>query len=264
MKRSGGGRIFIILGLVLAVISGIGVFYLLLTTQPPPQQVQTTKLVVSFQQIPGRSEISPDQIGQVDWPQTVPTPLGAFAEPTEVVGKLAKNPIYPGQSINSDMLISKADAEAQHSNAALIIEKGQIAVAIGVGLQSSVAEALQAGDRVDLIVTYNVDTSNPLPGQTNAQYGVSQKTLENVLVLQVGPWPRDIGEQSSQGGGSVNVITLQMPEQDAVALAQIQSSASSYTFVLRSANDEQIFTTEPVTIEYINKRFNFKIPGLGE
>ncbi|MDL1895720.1 Flp pilus assembly protein CpaB [Anaerolineae bacterium CFX7] len=264
MKRSGGGRIFIILGFLLAFISGIGVFYLLATAEPQAVPVQTSKLVVSFQQIPGRSEISPDQIGQVEWPQTVPTPLGAFAEPTEVVGKIARNPIFPGQTINSDMVISKDDAEAQHSNAALIIEKGQVAIAIGVGLDSSVAEALQAGDRVDLIVTYNVELQNPLAGRNNAQYSMSQKTLENVLILQVGPWPREIGEQSSQGGGPVNALTLQMTEQDAVALRHIQNTASDYAFVLRAANDEQIFTTEPVTIEYLNKRFNFQIPGLGQ
>lgn len=264
MKRSGSGRIFVLLGIVLALISGAGVFYVLATAVPPPQVVQTTPLVVAFQQIPGRSEISPDQIGQVEWPQTIPTPIGAYADTTEVVGQIAKNPIYPGQTINQEMVIAKGTAEAQHSNAALIIEKGQVAVAIGVGLDSSVAEAVQAGDRVDLIVTYNVDVQSLLPGQNNVQYNVSQKTLENVLILQVGPWPREVGEQSSQGGGPISVITLQMPEQDAVALRHIQNTATSYAFVLRAANDEQIFTTEPVTIEYLNKRFNFGIPGLGQ
>ncbi len=262
MKRSGSGRIFVLLGLVLALISGVGVFYVLATAEPQATPVQTTQLVVSFQQIPGRSEISPDQIGQVEWPQTVPTPTGAFGTTADVVGKIAKNPIYPGQTINTDMVISKGDAEAQHSNAALIIEKGQVAVAIGVGLDSSVAEALQAGDRIDLIVTYNAQIQNAIQG--SSQYEVSQKTLENVLVLQVGPWPRQVGEQSSQGGGSVNVLTLQMTEQDAIALRHLQNTASSYTFVLRAANDEQIFTTEPVTLEYLNKRFNFNIPGLGQ
>jgi pilus assembly protein CpaB len=263
MKRS-GGRIFIILGFVLALISGAGVFYVLLTVQPQATPVATTKLVVSFQQIPARSEISADQIGQVDWPQTLPTPIGAFAEPTEVVGQLSKNPIYPGQPIINEMIIPKGSAEAQHSNASLIMEKGQVAVALPVTLSTNVAEAIQAGDRVDIIVTYNVDVQNTTAGQTTTAYNVSQKTLENVLVLQVGPWPRQVGEQSSQGGGAVNVITVQLPEQDAIALRQIQDTAATYSLALRAANDDQIFTTEPVTIEYLNKRFNFQIPGMGQ
>lgn len=266
MKRSSGGRIFIIFGLVLALISGAAVFYLLLTTQPQAPTVQTTKLVVSFQQIPGRSEISADQLGQVDWPQTIPTPLGAFAEPTQVIGQLARNPIYAGVPIVSDMVIDKNSDEARHSNAALIIERGQVAVALPVSLSTNVAEAIQAGDRVDIIVTYNVTLENIVPGQAQqAQaYNVSQKTLENVLILQVGPWPSAGSEPSSEGGGTTNVITVQIPEQDAVALRHIADTASTYSLALRAANDDQIFTTEPVTIEYLNKRFNFQIPGLGQ
>ena len=163
------------------------------------------------------------------------------------------------------MVISKGDVEAQHSNAALLLEPGQVAVAIGVALGSSVAEAIQPGDRVDLVVTYNVELQNPISNTGNGAYVVTNKTLENVLVLEVGPWPRDVGEQSSnQGGGAVNIVTLQMVEQDALTLKHIENSAASYAFVLRAANDEQIFTTEPVTIEYLNKRFNLNIPGLGQ
>ena len=269
MKRSnsGGGRIFIILGLVLALISGLGVFYVLVTASPQAEPVPTTKLVVSFQQIPARSEISADQIGQMDWPQTIPTPLGAYAEPTQVIGQLAKNPIYPGQPVIADMVISKSDTEARHSNASLILEKGQVAVALPVSVSIDVAEAIQTGDRVDILVTYNIEVKDKTDAQNSTAYIVSQKTLENVLILQVGPWPRDIGEQSAQssgGGGAITVITVQLPEQDAVVLRNIQDTATTYSLALRAANDEQIFTTEPVTIEYLNKRFNFNIPGMGQ
>ncbi len=261
----GGGRIFVILGIVLALIAGVAVFIVLAQAEPQPVEVPTTKVVVAFQQVASRTEISAEQVGEVEWPLRVPTPIGAFERPADVVGKLSKQPIYAGQPIITDMVISKEDAEAQHSNAALILEKGQIAVAIGVSPSSNVAEALQAGDRVDLLVTYNVEVQNPVTNQGTGTYIVTQKTLENVLILQVGPWPRDVGEQSSsQGGGAVNIITLQMVEQDAIALKHMENTVSSYAFVLRAANDDQIFTTEPVTIEYLNKRFNFNIPGLGQ
>lgn len=261
MRR--GGRIFIILGLALALIAGAGVFYVLATAEPPPAVEPRVPLVVAVQQIPWRSEISPDRIQSVDWPQSIPTPIGAFARPADVVGKLSLVPIYPGQPIVNEMVISKDDAEARHSNAALILEKGSVAVSFGVTLSSDVAEAIQAGDRVDLLVMYNAQLENPING--SQQYQVSQKTLENVLVLQVGPWPRDVGEQSSsQGGGSVGIVTLQLTEQDALALKHMEVTAASYAFVLRAANDEEIFTTEPVTLEYLNKRFNFNIPGLGQ
>lgn len=264
MKRS-GGRIFVIIGLVLAIISGVGVFVVLATAEPQAAPIQTSPVVVSFQQIAERTEISPDQVGQVAWPQTIPTPIGAYSAPSDVVGKLAKYPIYTGQSINNEMVISKSDAEARHSNASLILDKGQVAVAFPVSVDSSVAEAIQVGDRVDLIVTYSVSPQTTTAAQNNGPYNFTQKTLENILILQVGPWPRAVGEQSSsQGGGSASTVTFQLTEQDALTLKQIEGSATSYAFVLRAANDDQIFTTEPVTLEYLNKRFNFNIPGMGQ
>lgn len=262
MRR--GGRIFIILGIILALIAGVGVFYVLATAEPQPVQVPTTSLVVAFQQVPSRSEISADQIGQVSWPAQVPTPTGAFANPADVIGQLSLVPIYPGQPIIDEMVIAKGDAEAQHSNAALILEKGTGAVAFGVTLNSNVAEAIQPGDRVDLLVKY--DTPIELPTVQGLQYSVSQKTLENILILQVGPWPQQGQETSTESGrgGGVSIVTFQMTEQDALTLKHIETTASNVSLVLRAANDDEIFPTEPVTLEYLNKRFNFNIPGLAK
>jgi Flp pilus assembly protein CpaB len=263
MRR--GGRIFIILGLILALIAGAGVFYVLATAEPQPLETPKTALIVAVQNIPSRSEVSADRIQSVDWPLSIPTPIGAYASPSEVVGQLSLVPIYPGQPIVDAMVISKEDAEARHSNAALILERGQVAVAFGVTLSSNVAEAIQAGDRVDLLVTLSPQIEQA--GSTGPIV-VSQKTLENILILQVGPWPADVGEEASSegggGGGASSIITLQMNEQDALTLKHIEVLASNYAFVLRAANDEEIFVTEPVTVEYLNQRFQFNIPGLGQ
>lgn len=263
MRR--GGRIFIILGIVLALISGIGVFVVLATAEPQPVEVPTTKVVVAFQQVPSRSEISADQVGQVDWPQRIPTPIGAYERPADVVGKLALQPIYPGQPIMNQAVISKGDAAARGSNAALILEKGQVAVALGITVNSDVAEAIQPGDRVDLLVTYGANVQEAAGGNTQ-NFVVTQTTLQNVLILQVGPWPRNVGQETSAGasGGGISIVTLQVNEQDALVLKHIENTAQNYSFALRAANDDQPFTTEPVTLEYLNKRFKMNIPGLGQ
>ncbi len=261
--RRGGGRIFIILGLILALIAGGGIFFVLANAQPAPTQEARVPVVVAVQSIPSRSEVSADRLQSVGWPVSVPTPIGAFADSTDVIGRLTLVQIFPGQPIIEQMLITKELAQERHSNAALILEKGSVAIAMGVSINSDVAEAIQPGDRVDLLVTYIVEGQSAQT--TGGQYIVTQKTLENVLILQVGPWPRDVGEQSStQGGGSINVVTVQLTEQDALALEHIENTSGAYTFVLRAANDADIFTTEPVTLEYLNKRFNFNIPGLGQ
>jgi Flp pilus assembly protein CpaB len=253
MRR--GGRIFIILGFLLALISLIAVFVVLANAEPQPIEVPTTKLVVAFQEVPNRSEVAADQVGQVDWPQKIPTPIGAFEQPSDVIGKLAIVPIYPGQPIINRMIISKADVQEQHSNAALLLEKGKVAVAFPININSDVGEAIQAGDKVDLLVTYSVTT----PGeQTGGALVVSQRTLQNVLVLQVGAWPGPGAE--AQGNAPANVMTVQLDEQDALVLKQIEQTAASFSLALRAANDDQEFNPEPVTTEYINKRFGFNFP----
>lgn len=260
MRR--GGRVFIILGIVLALISGLAVFVVLAAAEPQPVEVPTTKVVIAFQPIGERSEIAADQVGEVDWPQRIPTPIGAYNKPVDVIGKLSKVPIYTGEPIITDMLIDKADLKETKSNAALLLEPGKVAVAFGVSMGSDVAEAIQAGDRVDLLVTYNVNIVGS--STQNAQYQLTQTTLQNVLVLQVGPWPHSVPEGSkteTSAAGQVNIITVQLDEQDALVLKHIEETAQATNFVLRSANDDQTFSTEPVTIEYLNKRFNFNVPG---
>lgn len=257
MRR--GGRIFIILGLILALIAGAGVFYVLATAEPQPTETPKTSLVVAVQNIPSRSEVSADRIQSVDWPLSIPTPIGAFSSPADVVGQLSLVPIFPGQPIIDDMVISKTDAEGRHSNAALILEKGQVAVAFSITPGSAVANAIQAGDRVDLLVTLS-----PQIETTSGSTAVSQKTLENILIIQVGIWPQPGADEASSDSSGASMVTVQLTEQDALTLKHLENAASSYTFVLRAANDEEIFATEPVTIEYINKRFQFNIQGLGQ
>lgn len=258
MRR--GGRTLVILGIVLALISGAAVFVVLATAEPQPVEVPTTRVIFAFQQIPERTEVTADQIGQVEWPLRIPTPIGAFAEPNEAIGKLARVPIYPGQPLVEQTLIDKSQLKENKSNAALILEPGMVAVAFGVNVTSSVAGAIQAGDRVDLLVTLAAEQAS---ATGSAGYFATQTTLQNVLILQVGAWPQGEGEESTKNA-SAAVVTVQLTEQDALALQHIDQTAANYSLALRAANDDQVFSNEPVTLEYINRRFNFNIPGSGQ
>ena len=157
MRR--GGRVLVILGMVLALIAGAGVYVVLANAEPQAAPIKTTKLVMSVQDIVERSEVAPEQVAQVDWPVTIPTPVGAFADPADAVGKFAKVPIYPGQPLVGEMLIDKSELKDTHSNASLILEKSMVAIALPVTINSNVAEAVQAGDRVDILATF---TAQPL------------------------------------------------------------------------------------------------------
>jgi Flp pilus assembly protein CpaB len=216
---------------------------------------------VAFQAIQERSEVAPDQIGAVDWPEKVPTPTGGFDKPEAALGKFATVPIYPGEPIIDKMLIDKAALKETHSNASLLLEKGTVAVAMPVTINSNVAEAIQAGDRVDIIATF---TSQPAPtgSQTSLPVIATQHTLQDVLILQVGPWPGP--SSKAQSSSAVTVVTMQLKEQDALVLKYAEQNANHITLVLRPANDHDLVTTEPVTLDYINQRFGYKFPSSGQ
>jgi Flp pilus assembly protein CpaB len=249
---SRAGRLLFVFGILVALISGFFVFFLLMSNQPKPVQVPTTNVVIAFQNIAARSQVDPEQVGIAEWPLAVPTPAGGFARTVDVVGKLATAPIYPGQPVTEKMVIDKEEVKETHSNAALILEKGTVAIAMPVSIRSNVADAIQAGDRVDMIATFR-STS-----QSGAGSAATQRLLADVLILQVGPWPAPGAQQQAAQGTSI--VTFQLKEQDALVLHYALESAGSITLVLRPANDHDLVTLEPVTFDYINQRFGFKLP----
>jgi Flp pilus assembly protein CpaB len=258
MRR--GGRVFIILGILLALISGFGVYVVLASAEPQPVEVPTTHLVMAIQPVTERSEVTNDQVTQIDWPQKIATPIGAFGKPADVVGKLATVPIYPGEPVVDKMLIDKSQIKETHSNAALILEKGFVAVALPVTINTDVAEAIQTGDRVDLLVTF---TAQPTGVERSATaLIVTQRVLQDVLILQVGPWPSEGAKNESSG--QVGVVTMQLNEQDALVLKYAEQNSSGLALALRPANDHDLANPEPVTLEYINKRFGYNLPISGQ
>ncbi len=246
------GRILFLLGFLIAAASGLVVFLLLTTNQPRTPEVTTVPLVIAFQNIPARTEIIPGHVGVAQWPIALPTPIGAFDHPSDVIGQLANAPIAPGQAIIGRMLINKGEVRENHSNAALILEKGTVAIAMPVTVKSNVAEALQAGDRVDVIANFAA------PGSSTASSEATQRLLADVLIMQVGAWPNPTVK--SQGAPSATVVTLQLKEQEAMVLSYAMDHASAVTLVLRPSNDHELLPLEPVTFEYINQRYGFKLP----
>ncbi len=245
------GRILFLIGILISLAAGAAVFISLSLNQPKPVEVPTTKLVVAFQEVAPRSEIVPGHVGVAEWPKALPTPVGAFTQPDQVIGKLATASLSPGQPITAKMVVDKKDLQETHSNAALILEKASVAIAMPISIKTDVAEAIQPGDRVDIIATFKSQNQNN-------QAVATQRVLGDVLVLQVGPWPA--AGAKAQSGGAATVLTLQLKEQDALALQYTLDFASSVTLALRPANDHDLIQLEPVTLDYINQRFNFRLP----
>lgn len=248
------GRVLFLLGIIIALGAGVVVYLMLTLNQPKPAEVPTTNVVIAYQNIDSRMEIVPEQVGVANWPRAIPTPIGAFQQVSSVIGKLSTSPIPQGQPISEKILIDKQDVKETHSNASLLLENGNVAVAMPINVNTDVAEAIQAGDHVDLLASFAARTTNT----SGPQVVASQRLLADVLVMQVGVWP-SANVKSQNSAPTANVITFQLKEQDALVLQYAQQFATAMTLVLRPTNDHEIVTLEPVTFEYVNVRFGYKL-----
>ena len=128
MRR--GGRVLILLGIILGLVTAGGTFLALSTPQEQVQQVQTQPVVIALQPIPDRTEIRADQLGVQQWPE--PIPVGASSRPENLVGKFALEPIYQGQIILPPMFIDKTKVNETRSNASYVIPTGKVAASFSL------------------------------------------------------------------------------------------------------------------------------------
>ncbi|MGQ9516519.1 MAG: hypothetical protein ACUVT1_04550, partial [Anaerolineae bacterium] len=56
------------------------------------------------------------------------------------------------------------------------------------------------------------------------------------------------------------IITLLVNQQDALVLKFAREAGASIDFALRSKNDHDLVETEPVTLDYMIRRFNIRPP----
>ena len=207
----------------------------------------------------------------VDWPDDVALPRDALGSIISVTNKLSASPIEIGQVMVASMIIDKAADEnlkGLGSDAALIVPKGKVAVAFPLNALSGVSAALREGDRVDLLVTYDLAGGPAQTGPTGAASGgvtkrqVTQVALQDVEILRVGPWSSGTAAQDTSREAAN--LTFLVTRQDALVLKFLRETATEVQLALRAAGDHEIVNTEPVINDYIDSRFKFNGILLGK
>lgn len=263
MRR--GGRVLVLLGIVLGILTAGGTFLVLSTAQPQAQQIPTRPVIIAQQNIPERTEVSLEALGKAEWPEAY-IPPGAYSDSTALAGKLAVQPIYQGQIILPQMVLDKTQVKETRSNASFLVPDGKIAVAFPINPLSGVAGAIQNGDTVDILLTLSPNTgTQPITPTARSGVGtttigeglaVSQLMLQDVLILNIGGWP--VAGADKAAAAAASIVTFALAPQDALALKSAREQGQ-IELVLRKAGDHRQFSTEPVNLQYLNKRFNFNL-----
>lgn len=170
-----GNRSLVVIALiliVLVVVAGGAYYYFTQIAAPadePPvdatveveEVVETTEIVVSIQSIPRGKQISQEDnaIEMQEWPnENLPTEY--YTDMAEVEGKYALLNIPRGMPILPDMIGRPGGMlSVSGSAAALFGPDDRVAYAIPMDTQGAVAWALEPGDRVDVLASIAMESS---------------------------------------------------------------------------------------------------------
>ena len=166
-----GRRLFIVIGIVLAILAVAAVGIVLYTrtsgpAEPTPQEgdaAQPTEepmveVIVAVQPIPRGGKFVQGSLGRTSYP-AVSVPPSAIQSEVDTVGKIASAEIVQGQIIVQELL--REETLAFTNEAAFDIPAGHIMVAFPINQQSSVAYAIQPGDVVDVLMTFSLVDLDP-------------------------------------------------------------------------------------------------------
>ena len=211
MKRS--SRLIILVGVILAVAAFAGIIWWggqgggSKAGGPQATIATTTKVVQAAVDIPLGTQITAQQLTLATVP-VASAPLGAYSDPTQLVGQVTRQSITKGDTLTTASFITANTAQGNQVEKAL--KAGYRAISVRVDQDSGVGTLIQPGDRVDmvlgLLIQEYVAGANPsqLPQAVPGGPQLSVKdVLQNLQVLAtLTPPPASTTQNGQQATGS--------------------------------------------------------------
>jgi pilus assembly protein CpaB len=243
----------LIAGVMLAAVAFVAVlaFGSMGATQAPPAP-QDVNVVVASVDLPLGTALTPDVLTTQS--RAVSDASGTYQHPEELVGQIVRRAVPAGQAFSSaDFNVSS------NPQIASMLTVGQRAIAVPLSSVDAVAELLQPGDRVDVLISMkdldglnpivipnpntgtSVDGAPPVPFVSIDDYlnnTTVKVVVQNVQVLAVMPRstePTNISAPSGSPAPDVVVVLAVSPQQtEIVRYGQLDGNIS---LVLRAPTD---------------------------
>jgi pilus assembly protein CpaB len=274
LKRS--NRLVLLVGVFLAIVAFVGI--LLLVRSPGGEGGQTAvpttgKVVVATADIPLSTRIRADQVTTKTLDLTA-IAAGAYQDPSQVVGQIARQPIASGAQITPGTLGISGTGQITNINCPATFR----CMAVQVDQLTGVGTVIKAGDYVDMIIGLQTDsfpviTRNPTDGTLTVVTGVNGTSVKNPLLLQgmqvVGTLLPPVAPAASAAPGAgagaptttlsgqqeIVVLAVSPQQEEVIRFSQLSGAPplGAISLVLRSADDfidpatGQALTPAPVT-----------------
>jgi Flp pilus assembly protein CpaB len=201
--RPGGGRLFIIVGLLLALVAFGAVFLLGSLGGGGAIGGPSTTVVIAKQAIPLRHQITDADLStaKISLAGNESSLSNIYAAPKDVVNLIAEINISKGAVITSDMLAKDINLVPTGAAPAFLpLAKGYVAMTVPTGEQQGVAGHISIGDYITVIVSASVTTFGAKPSTTGVTKIVSKTVFTNLRIIGLGPAVASV--QSANGGSS--------------------------------------------------------------
>lgn len=225
----------LVLALGCGLVASIGINQAM--SRPAPEAVvgETTEIVVAQTDIGMGDPLKPEVLKLEAWPKDR-VPPGALTKIDETEGRRTRTKIFAGEPIIEPKLLAKGE---DVSDAAGLIPKGFRVVSIRVDAVSGAASLIKPGDRVDVLVHLQENSSRGIAKTTTKTF------LQHVKVFAVD----DVFRRDEDGPQSIVAKTISLLVTPAQAeLVTMASELGSVRLVMRSANDEENTDTPGTTV----------------
>lgn len=216
------GRVFLYLSLIiiLLLVGGYVAYQNFFRPSPPPEQAaqptavpDTVDVVVVTQKAPRGTVLDETLLGKIPLPRDLVI-SGMFTDLAQVVGRQVKFDLDSGIPLTSNMLVDTAEQLSETGSiASLSIPEGMVAKSIPIDRLSSVAYALQPGDRVVVIASMPfVDLDSEF-----------QTILPNRTGLAFRPGQTEIDEEGQSAAGETLTLMITGSE-DSTAIGKTEDA----------------------------------------
>jgi len=191
----------------------------------------TSTLVVASRALRFGNELSAGSLREMPWPVDA-MPQGAFRSIQEMLGP-GKRVVLTAIEANEPVLASKITGQGQRATLSAMIGDGHKAMTIRVNDVDGVAGFVLPGDRVDVMLSRQIDKGN----------AVNDVVLKNAKVLAID----QLADERTDKPSVAKAVTLEVDIAGAQKLA-LASQIGTLALTLRRAGDSEPTASRPITV----------------
>jgi pilus assembly protein CpaB len=198
--------------------------------------ISTTTIVVAGRSLRFGNQLSKLSLREIPW-SSDSLPAGSFSKIEDVLQEGARV-VLTSIEKNEPILATKITGPGQRATLSAVLGEGMKAVTIRVNDVEGVAGFVLPGDRVDVVLTRQVDK-----GAAN-----NDVVLQNIKVLAID----QIADERAEKPSVVKAVTLEVDTVDAQKLA-LAGRVGTLSLLLRKAGETAMQNTRRVTIGDLGK-----------